>query len=668
MGDATVPPDSTTERKSKRITRGVLWRTALVALVVTYLVCRFSHSLCELEYGLYDLLMKYRRSPTDHSSIVLVEAKASDVEPHPPAGCECDGVLRRDYAQVVRNLREYGAPVIVLDVRFPYPCPVCDEDLRTATGAAGDVVVAADVASRAGVLDVHIKQPAEGATGSAAVGSPLTYNPRGVVRSIRLVQRSVRPEEQPRPELEDIVEVVGKPYAPIAALAVALWEGHSLEPPSPLDPHTVPVASHRPPTWDTASIQLLDYLGLLPAPAENENAYAMLVSFPRASDSLPRVPFSAVRDGELGDRSRVAGKIAVIGGVGDEVFTAVGTMPGAAIHASAIETLIDDRYIRPLPVPAIWAMIFCLSWLGALTAIRQPAVSVSVLILGAGAVLIIVEWLLLGHGVWMYSALPLVALVATSWPVEIYAYARAERQMARMAREIQLRREVMTSVIHDLKQPLFAIQMSAQTLLRRAQSAMDTGSAERLLQIIERQTKRLTQQINTLLEADPSRPVRPAVRPVDLGQLVRDQVELNRGMAADGHTVAYEGPDGEVIATADPDLVGRAVANLLGNAIKYSPDGGAVTVSMNVARGSARISVADQGLGIPAAHQQQVLEPFSRAHPERTDIEGTGLGLFSARRIAESHDGELTFVSREGAGSTFTLRLPLSGPVSVEQE
>jgi signal transduction histidine kinase len=293
---------------------------------------------------------------------------------------------------------------------------------------------------------------------------------------------------------------------------------------------------------------------------------------------------------------------------------------------------------------------------------------VSVLILGAGAVLIIVEWLLLGRGIWMYSALPLVALVATSWPVEIYAYARAERQMARMAREIQLRREVMTSVIHDLKQPLFAIQMSAQTLLRRAQSAMDTGSAERLLQIIERQTKRLTQQINTLLEADPSRPVRPAVRPVDLGQLVRDQVELNRGMATDGHTVAYEGPDGEVIATADPDLVGRAVANLLGNAIKYSPDGGAVTVSMNVARGSVRISVADQGLGIPAAHQQQVLEPFSRAHPERADIEGTGLGLFSVRRIAESHDGELTFVSREGAGSTFTLRLPLSGPVSVEQE
>jgi signal transduction histidine kinase len=106
------------------------------------------------------------------------------------------------------------------------------------------------------------------------------------------------------------------------------------------------------------------------------------------------------------------------------------------------------------------------------------------------------------------------------------------------------------------------------------------------------------------------------------------------------------------------------LGNLLGNALKYSPGGGVILISVRrttTADGAwASLSVRDPGIGIPAADVSRIFEAFQRGANVANRIPGTGIGLASALRIARAHGGNLTVESVEGAGSTFTLRLPLS--------
>jgi signal transduction histidine kinase len=122
----------------------------------------------------------------------------------------------------------------------------------------------------------------------------------------------------------------------------------------------------------------------------------------------------------------------------------------------------------------------------------------------------------------------------------------------------------------------------------------------------------------------------------------------------------------ELVARIDADRIERVLNNLIGNAIKYSPQGGAITVQ--IAREDdgddhwAVLVVRDSGLGIPAADLPHVFERYYRATNVRGRIQGTGIGLASVRQIAEQHGGSVTVESAEDAGSTFTVRLPLAGP------
>ena len=110
----------------------------------------------------------------------------------------------------------------------------------------------------------------------------------------------------------------------------------------------------------------------------------------------------------------------------------------------------------------------------------------------------------------------------------------------------------------------------------------------------------------------------------------------------------------------DPERIAQILGNLLDNALKYSPPGSAVNVSLNIVGTTAEIRVTDRGIGVPDDERLRLFAPFFRTSRTR-DISGTGLGLHISRRLAEQHHGRLWLDSSSKAGSVFVLALPLAG-------
>ncbi|HEV3232660.1 MAG TPA: PAS domain-containing sensor histidine kinase [Candidatus Dormibacteraeota bacterium] len=147
-------------------------------------------------------------------------------------------------------------------------------------------------------------------------------------------------------------------------------------------------------------------------------------------------------------------------------------------------------------------------------------------------------------------------------------------------------------------------------------------------------------------------------RPLDLADLVR-RVAAGIAIASPRHEVQVRGPDGLEVH-ADRIRLEAVVRNLLDNAVKYSPAGGPIHCDLEAGERTARLSVSDQGIGIAAEHLDRLFGRFQRVPAEAgRGIPGTGLGLYVAREQARAHGGDITVVSTPGAGSVFTLTLPL---------
>lgn len=148
----------------------------------------------------------------------------------------------------------------------------------------------------------------------------------------------------------------------------------------------------------------------------------------------------------------------------------------------------------------------------------------------------------------------------------------------------------------------------------------------------------------------------------DLRELVRAQVEETRRLlAGPQNSLEVRVPDEPVLVDADPKRITTILSNLLGNAIKYSPDGGRIRVSVATSGESIRCTVTDRGIGVGAEDMERLFTRFGRiVKPETSAIAGVGLGLYLSRELARMHGGDLTVVSRLGEGSAFTLHLPRS--------
>ena len=209
---------------------------------------------------------------------------------------------------------------------------------------------------------------------------------------------------------------------------------------------------------------------------------------------------------------------------------------------------------------------------------------------------------------------------------------------------------------HELRTPLTSVlgylelALDEDDLSERVRRYLETalGSGERLLAIIA-DILITSRRSRTSVEAT----VHP--REVDALEVVRESVLALRPLAADRVIkVSVTGPDRAAVY-ADPGRLRQVIDNLLGNAIKFNRDGGAVDLAVTTDGEATTIEVRDTGVGIAVEDQQRVFERFFRASE---DVAGNGLGLAITADIVRAHDGELTVTSEPGVGSTFPLVLP----------
>ncbi len=224
----------------------------------------------------------------------------------------------------------------------------------------------------------------------------------------------------------------------------------------------------------------------------------------------------------------------------------------------------------------------------------------------------------------------------------------------------RLKSDFVSTVSHELRTPLAAIYGAALTL-RRDDLALDELQRENLLSVVANEADRLARTVNDILWTSrlDTDTLRVAIESCDARALAAGVVA-----AAETHLPAtieldLASPPEVPPVAADPDKVRQVLANLVDNAVKYSPDGGRVGVAVEPANGYVRFSVTDQGLGIPSAEQRRIFDKFYRLDPEMTrGVGGTGLGLYICRELVRRMDGRIWVDSNEGAGSTFAFELP----------
>jgi PAS domain S-box-containing protein len=224
----------------------------------------------------------------------------------------------------------------------------------------------------------------------------------------------------------------------------------------------------------------------------------------------------------------------------------------------------------------------------------------------------------------------------------------------------QLKNEFVATVSHELRTPLAAIYGAAVTL-RRDDLPLGQDQRENLLGIVASEADRLARTVNDILWTSrlDSGTLHVAIESCDAVGLAADVAAAARTHLPADVELELSAEDEVPRVAADPDKVRQVLANLVDNAIKYSPDGGRVAIAVEPDDGRVRFLVRDHGLGIPPLEQRRIFDKFYRLDPEMTrGVGGTGLGLYICRELIRRMDGRIWVDSREGAGSTFGFELP----------
>lgn len=228
----------------------------------------------------------------------------------------------------------------------------------------------------------------------------------------------------------------------------------------------------------------------------------------------------------------------------------------------------------------------------------------------------------------------------------------------RLVRQDRERLAFIAGVAHDLRNPLTPLKLAVGRA-RAAGHPLSPEAYAKILDSVDRQVARLERMIGDLLDATRIESGQLELHParVDLGGTIESVAELYRPTSPI-HSVDVHQPAEPLVVDADPVRVEQVLINLVSNAIKYSPNGGRVTMVLSGTREEATVTVSDEGIGVPPTEREKIFEPFHRSGRTRGETPGVGLGLAVARKIAEAHGGRLVLVESE-RGATFRLTLPM---------
>jgi two-component system phosphate regulon sensor histidine kinase PhoR len=287
------------------------------------------------------------------------------------------------------------------------------------------------------------------------------------------------------------------------------------------------------------------------------------------------------------------------------------------------------------------------------------------------------DWEVIARGVTIASGPAAGASPATTLPLEIrgrelwlsvagvsfeegtvYAF----RDLTEERRLEELKADFIATVSHELRTPIAAVHGAAKTLEREDIDIPD-DSRKQLLAVMADQSERLAHVVNDILlasQVDSGR-LMLASEQVDIADVARGVLAAARVHAPEELSLELVAPPTLPAIPADRDKVRQVLANLVGNAIKYSPGAGWIEVRLEPRGGHLRVSVRDEGVGIPQADQQRIFEKFYRVDAKMSHgVSGTGLGLYICRELVRRMGGSIWVESNEGSGSTFFVELPLA--------
>lgn len=222
-----------------------------------------------------------------------------------------------------------------------------------------------------------------------------------------------------------------------------------------------------------------------------------------------------------------------------------------------------------------------------------------------------------------------------------------------------VRTDFVANVSHELKTPVGAVGLMAEAI---ESSADDPESVLYFSGKLKKESRRLAALVQDVIELSRLQSTDMVLNStlVDIEQVVAESVDRNRLTAEGKNIELLVGGKAPRPVHGDPELLGTALRNLIENAIRYSPENTKVGIGMAVKGDTVRISVKDQGPGIPEDEQDRIFERFYRVDPARSrQTGGTGLGLSIVKHIVGQHGGEVTLWSQPGSGSTFTIALPI---------
>jgi len=232
-----------------------------------------------------------------------------------------------------------------------------------------------------------------------------------------------------------------------------------------------------------------------------------------------------------------------------------------------------------------------------------------------------------------------------------------EAEHERLRQSERLKAQLVSIVSHELRTPLTSILGYARLLTSREFGREQTV---RYLTVIHEQGARLTDLLDHFLDSESveSGQLELELQAFDLRELLVREAEVVADTAS-RHRIEVTAA-AALPVRADRDRIAQVFGNFLGNAVKYSPDGGQVEITGSLQGAAVRVEVRDEGIGVSEQHQSRMFTKFFRGDARESGIPGTGLGLSVSREIVEAHGGRVGFTSEPGAGSCFWFELPLA--------